>query len=85
MAEEFQKQVAALLATLDQTQKDFALTTNKIRQRRVTPWCKKRRAKVRQRNVDCDVWKGFWRKIRVVFDSLEPSNIPLTESIRGDL
>jgi hypothetical protein len=33
MAEESQKQVAALLATLDRTQKDFALTTNKIRQR----------------------------------------------------
>jgi len=39
MAEESQKQVAALLATLDRTQKDFALTTNKIRQRSNSDVC----------------------------------------------
>ena len=33
MAEETQRQVAALTLALDQTQKDIALTTNKIRQR----------------------------------------------------
>jgi hypothetical protein len=33
MAEQTQRQVAALTLALDQTQKDFALTTNKIRQR----------------------------------------------------
>jgi hypothetical protein len=32
-AEETQRQVEALMVALDQTQKDFALTTNKIRQR----------------------------------------------------
>jgi hypothetical protein len=32
-AEEIQRQVEALMVDLDQTQKDFALTTNKIRQR----------------------------------------------------
>jgi len=32
-AEETQREVDALLVALDQTQKDFALTTNKIRQR----------------------------------------------------
>lgn len=33
MAEETQRRVEALMLALDQTQKDFALTTNKIRQR----------------------------------------------------
>jgi hypothetical protein len=32
-AEEIQRQVESLIVALDQTQKDFALTTNKIRQR----------------------------------------------------
>ncbi len=32
-AEETQRQVESLMTALDQTQKDFALTTNKIRQR----------------------------------------------------
>ena len=32
-AEEIQRQVESLMIALDQTQKDFALTTNKIRQR----------------------------------------------------